>query len=78
MHDDDMPTYLSTMSWADLRYTLNIDDALRLKLGVKLCPFSGKVEEYMVVDRLGGELNMWPAKWRRIIEQGRQELAATA
>ena len=75
MHDDE-PTYMRTMTWAELLWQLNIDEALRLKLGVKLCPFSGRVEEYMLVDWLGGDLNMWPAKWRGIIEAGRIEMAA--
>ena len=75
MHDD-APTFLRTMTWADLLYTLNIDEALRLKLGVKQCPFSGRVEEYMLADRLGGDLNMWPAKWRGIIEGGRETASA--
>lgn len=68
MHDD-APTYLSTMSWAELLHTLNIDEALRLKLGIKQCPFSGMVEEYTLVDRLGGMLNVWPAKWRTMIQR---------
>jgi hypothetical protein len=38
---------------------------------VKLCPFSGKVEEYMVEDQLGGMCNIWATKWRSIIEAGR-------
>lgn len=75
MHDDE-PTFLRTMTWADLLHTLNVDEALRLKLGVQLCPFSGMVEEYMMADRLGGMLNVWPAKWRRMIEQGRAEPSA--
>ena len=75
MHDDE-PTYLRAMTWAELLWQLNIDEALRIKLGVKLCPFSGRVEEYMLADRLGGELDMWPAKWRGLIEQGRTALAA--
>lgn len=74
MHDDE-PTYISTMSWAALLHRLSIDEALRLKLGVKLCPFSGQVEEYMVMDRLGGMLNIWPKKWRKVIDSG---LAATS
>ena len=78
MHIDDLPTYLSTLCWADLLHTLNIDDALRLKLGVKPCPFSGRVEEYTLVDRLGGELDIWPAQWRRIIEAGQAEFASAA
>lgn len=72
MHDDER-TFLRTMTWADLLPALNVDEALRLKLGVKRCPFSGRVEEYMLVDRLGGELDIWPEKWRGIIEQGRVE-----
>lgn len=75
MHDDE-PTFLRTMTCADLLHALNVNEALRLKLGVQLCPFSGMVEEYMLADRLGGELNIWPAKWRRIIEQGRAQIAA--
>lgn len=68
MHDDE-PTYLSTATWADLLFQLSINDELRQRLGVKLCPFSGQVEEYLVADQLGGMLNIWPEKWRRIIEQ---------
>jgi hypothetical protein len=67
MHDDE-PTFLRTMTWADLLHALNVDEALRLKLGVQLCPFTGQVEEYMVADQLGGMLNIWPEKWRRFIE----------
>tara|TARA_R100000365_G_C2717208_1_gene50769 strand:+ start:143 stop:370 length:228 start_codon:yes stop_codon:yes gene_type:complete len=70
MHDDE-PTFLRTMTWADLLYTLSIDEALRTKLGVQLCPFTGAVEEYTLADRLGGELDIWPAKWRGVIEQSR-------
>ena len=71
MHDDEL-TYLSTATWADLLFRLSINDELRQRLGVKLCPFSGKVEEYLVADQLGGMLNIWPAKWRGIIEAGRE------
>lgn len=63
-------TFLRTMTWADLLEALNTSEALRLKLDVQLCPFSGKVEEYTMVDRLGGMLNIWPAKWRGLIEKG--------
>lgn len=41
-------------------------------MNVKLCPFSGEVEEYLVADQLGGMCNIWPAKWRGIIEEGRE------
>ena len=67
MHDD-KPTFMRTMTWADLLHTLNVDEALRLKLGVQLCPFTGRVEEYTLVDRLGGILNIWPAKWRSVLK----------
>lgn len=67
MHDD-QPTYLSTMTWAELLHELNVDEALRVRLGVKPCPFSGRIEEYCLVDRFGGELDIWPAKWRGVIE----------
>lgn len=77
MHDDN-PTYISTMTWAELLFELNADEALRLKLGVKLCPFSGVVEEYTLADRLGGDLDTWPAKWRGVIEAGRIEVAISA
>ncbi|MET3925980.1 hypothetical protein [Devosia sp. 2618] len=70
MHDD-TPAFLRTMTWAELLWQVANDDALRLKLGVKLCPFTGKVEEYMVVDRLGGDLNIWPAKWRSLLDAER-------
>ena len=71
--NDDEPKYLSNTTWAELPDSLNSDNALRLKLGVKLCPFTGRVEEYTVVDRLGGDLDIWPEKWRGAIEAGRQE-----
>ena len=77
MHED-QPTYLRTVTWAELLFMLNADEALRLRLGVKQCPFSGRVEEYTLVDRLGGELNVWPAKWRRLIEAGHAEFASAA
>lgn len=74
MHDDD-PIYLSTSTWADLLFRLANNDNLRQRLNVKLCPFSGKVEEYLVADQLGGMCNIWPAKWRGIIEAGREVTA---
>jgi len=74
MHDDE-PTYLSTATWADLLFRLSINDELRQRLNVKLCPFSGQVEEYMVADHLGGMLNIWPEKWRRFIEAGAEAAA---
>ncbi|GHA35024.1 hypothetical protein GCM10007989_33680 [Devosia pacifica] len=73
MHDE--TTYLSSLSWSELLHVFNINAALRLKLGVKLCPFTGRVEEYTLADQLGGMLNVWPAKWREIIEDSRIEAA---
>lgn len=70
MHDDE-PIDLSTWTWADLLFRLSTNDALREQMQVKLCPFTGKVEEYMVADQLGGMLNIWPEKWRRFIEGGK-------
>lgn len=68
MHDDE-PIYLSTAKWAELLFRLSINDELRQRLGVKLCPFTGQVEEYLVADQLGGMINIWPEKWRGVIEQ---------
>lgn len=79
MHDDDdEPIYWSNTTWAELLHTLNINEELRHRLGVKLCPFSGRVEEYTMADQLGGMLNIWPEKWRDIIEAGLLEMAAAA
>jgi len=69
---DDRPVYISTASWADLISRLACDDALRERIGVKLCPFTGEVEEYLVADELGGMLDLWPEKWRQTIEAGRE------
>lgn len=66
----------SFAKWADLLFRLAINDDLRQRLHVKLCPISGQVEEYLVADQLGGMLNIWPEKWRGIIEAGRQVEAA--
>lgn len=77
MHDE-TTAYISNLAWVELLQALNADEALRLKLGVKLCPFSGVVEEYMLADRLGGQHDTWPAKWRNVIEAGRAEMMADA
>lgn len=76
--NDDEPTYLSTADWVALLDQLNVDDALRQRLGVKLCPFSGAVEEHTALDQLGGMLNIWPMKFRVLIEAGREDMAREA
>jgi len=71
----DEPTYLSNTTWVELLDTLNINEALRIQMDVKLCPFTGVVEEYTMADQLGGMLNVWPEKWRNIIEEAQAAIA---
>jgi hypothetical protein len=66
--NDNIPTYMSNKAWAGLLSALRCNEALQLQMGVKHCPFTGKVEEYTMVDQLGGMFDVWPAKWRSIIE----------
>lgn len=75
MHDYRL-TYLPDATWQELLHALNHSEALRLLFGVKTCPFSGMVEEYTMADRLGGELNIWPTKWREAIEVDPQQALA--
>ena len=70
MTNDYPPQYVSDASWGELLDLLNAAPELRERMGVKLSWRTGMAEEYTLVDRLGGELNIWPAKWRAIIESG--------
>lgn len=60
----DVAVFLRDATWNELIKLLNRDVALRNWLGVRPCGASGKVEEHMLADRLGGEFNVWPEKWR--------------
>lgn len=70
--NDNEPTYMSSKAWAGLLRALRSNEGLRRQMGVMLCPITGKVEEYTMVDQLGGMLDVWPAKWRGVIEAGRE------
>ncbi|WIJ24222.1 hypothetical protein [Devosia sp. RR2S18] len=66
---DDAPTYLSSLTWANLTNQAQHDAELCARMGFRPCPVTGRVEEYMIMDRLGGDLNIWPEWARAIIER---------
>lgn len=69
--NDDTPAYMSNDDWSSLLHRLDRDTSYRKLLGIDLCPFTGRVEEYMVLDLFGGQLNLWPERFRGIIEADR-------
>lgn len=61
------PIFLPAAAWKALGDALAADDATVDRLGLR-CPFSGQVEEYLLLDRLGGMRNIWPERLRASVE----------
>jgi len=54
------PQYARDASWGELLGLLNATPELREALGVKLCPFSGQIEEYTLLHQTQGKESPLP------------------
>lgn len=63
------PIFIPARLWQAIVQWLQDDPEAAEALDV-ICPFSGNVEEYLLLDRLGGQRNIWPARFRAEIELG--------